>query len=336
MPEDWAGYLAAVQALVAGPVELTDDELLLATVHLSRLERAAYAQATARALPGVPFRDWTTPWDAGLLGDLPALAHLEGVRLGPDALARLVSDPVALAGLARTAADAAVLYAALAVGEAQVALVEQARRRLRTRPALDEHLAEQGYGRGFEQRWTGVPDGYDERASEWNRLALRLFVYPALGEDDYDEQLARLPDELWMRPQERYVGDAELWLGELEEAWFELVMDLDLELQSAGGQRAPWTEQAWDVVELMLVVRDGPARTKPADVNDLNADGPRQLLIEVPLDPAGLLPLEAALDALMGTTAAALLEQVPDLTEPARALLRERAGAPSSAGSAQD
>lgn len=319
MPVDWAGYLAAVQEVVAtGRVQLDDARLLLALAHVVRLEQAAHAPAVARALPGVPFRDVDTPWDAGVLAELPALAHLEGVRLGAPALARLVADPAALAGLAVDSARGDLLHAALAVAEAQAAVVEQARLRLRTR-TVDELLHAGGYGQGLERRWSGLPAHYDERRATWDRLALVLFVTPALGEDDFDDQLARLPPELRLTAGEPYVGDAESWLGELESGWFELVLDLELELQGAGGQRAPWTAQPWDAVTLLLVVRDGPARSR--------REAARELLVEVPLDPAGLLPLEPALDRLMRDTAAALLTEVPDITGPARALLERRASA---------
>ena len=320
VPVDWAAYLAAVQEVVAaGRVELDDARLLLAVVHVARLERAANDQAVARALPGVPFRDAVTAWDAGLLPELPALAHLEGVRLGAPALARLVADPAALAGLAAGSTEEEVLYAALAVGEAQAEVVEQARKRLRARPTVDEHLHDSGYGQGLERRWDGLPARYDDQRPTWDRLALVLFVTPALGEDDFDDQLARLPQSLRRTAEEPYVGDAELWLGELEEGWFELVLDLELELQGAGGQRGPWTAQPWDAVTLLLVVRDGPPCSR--------LEAARQLQVDVPLDPAGLLPLEPALDRLMRDTAAALLAEVPDLTGPARALLESRASA---------
>lgn len=312
VPEDWDRYLAALEPVVASPsrlVRLPDDELLLAAVHVARLQEAAQRQDVARSLPGVPFRDWDTAWDAGQLADLPALAHLEGRSRGASALAAVVADPYALAGLARQGGP--LLWQVLEVTEAQESVLRVARARLRTRPPVDEVLA----GAPLGVRW-GAPAGWDERRSQWDRLQLRLFVQPAVGEDDFDDQLARLPQPLARTAGEPFDGTAEQWLAELEEAWFELVLDLDLELQSAGGLREPWTGRPWEGVSLLLQVRPGPPVSR--------LEGERELLVEVPYAPATALPLEDALDQLMRTTAGALLSEVPDLTGPARALLREQ------------
>ena len=321
---DWVRFLSVLAPVVEAPAavdELDDEALLLAAVHVGRLRRAASSQAVARALPGTPFVDFETPWDAALLTSLPALAHASALRApGPAVeLAALVGQPDRLAALAGPPEPApAVVALAEATGTAHYAVLERALLELgrRTRPSLGRFLGGPGSGTDLGDTWPGRPGGWTDHRWRWDRQRTVLTVDVILGAPDFPHQVSLLPPLLRLVTGGRVV-DGEMWLTHVEDTFDVAVAAFEesLVLVEAGGvvRREPWTAAPWQEVELALRVRGGAPQYEP--------HAERRLRLELPVDPGGALPADQQVRALVAAAAGALLEAVPDLVLHAREVL---------------
>lgn len=321
---DWERFLSVMAPVVEEPTavqELDDQALLLAAVHVGRLRRAASSQAVARALPGVAFLDFETPWDAALLTSLPALAHAAALRAPwpAEALAALTGEPDRLAALAGPPEPSPpTVSLAQGTGTAHYAVLERALHELgaRTRPSLGTLLGGPGSGAELGDSWPGRPPDWAERRWRWDRQRSVLSVDVLLGAPDFDRQLSLLPPLLPLVTAGMAV-DTERWLAQVEDGLDGAVAELEeaLVLVETGGvvRREPWTSAPWQEVELALRVRTGAPR------HDRHAE--RSLRLELPVDPRAALPADQLVPALLAAGAATLLEAVPDLVPHARAVL---------------